>query len=124
MSAVVNDVGFGSLCRPYWRNWGQSPNSEILRTVPNFALVPHQGSGGEWLPGEGSSELDQTRIRHLRCLTHSSPYGFGNVAAASGPHGFGRDLSRTPSGRARRLKPAALLELTKPLWELGQSTDR
>ncbi len=83
MSLVVKDGVFGCLCRPYRRNWGQSPNSEILRTVPKFSLAPLQGSGGEWLPGEGSSKSD--RIRHLRCLPHSGLYGFGNVAAASGP---------------------------------------
>ncbi len=85
MSSVGKDGDFGSLCHPYWRNWGQSPNSEILRTVPKFSLAPHQGSGGEWLPDEGSSVSAGIRIRHLRCLPHSGPCGFGNVAAASGP---------------------------------------
>jgi len=124
MSSVVKDGDFGSLCRPYRRNWGQSPNSEILRTVPKFSRAPHQGSGGEWLAGEGSSESDRIRIRYLRCVPHSGLCGFGNVAVASRPRGFGEDLRRTPSSLARRLKPAALLELTKPLWELGQSTGR
>ncbi len=112
MSSVVKDVDLGSLCRPYRRNWGQSPNSEILRTVPKFSLALLQGSGGEWLPSEGDSVSD--RIRHLRCLPHSSPCGFGNVVAASRPRGYGKDLRRS----------AALLEITKPLWELGQSQGR
>ena len=79
MSAVVKDSDFGSLCRPYRRNWGQSPNSEILRTVPKFSLAPHQGSGGEWLAGEGSGVSDRIRIRHLKCLLHSGPCGRTSV---------------------------------------------
>ena len=77
MGLVVKDGELGSLCRPYRRNWGQSPNSEILRTVPKFSLAPLRGSGGEWLAGEGRSESD--RIRHLRCLPPSGPCGRTSV---------------------------------------------
>ena len=77
MGLVVKDGDLGSLCRPYRRNWGQSPNSEILRTVPKFSLAPLRGSGGERKLGEGSSVSD--RIRHLRCLPHSGPCGRTSV---------------------------------------------
>jgi len=53
MGLVVKEGDLGSLCRPYRKNWGQSPNSEILWTVPKFSLAPPRGSGGGWLPGEG-----------------------------------------------------------------------
>jgi len=76
MGSVVKDGDLGFLCRPYRRNWGQSPNSEILRTVPKFSLPPLRGSGGGWKLGEGSSVSDRIR---LRCLPHSGPCGRRSV---------------------------------------------
>ncbi len=54
MGVVVKEGDLGSLCRPYRRIWGQSPNSEILRTVPKFSLAPLRGSGGGWKHNNGS----------------------------------------------------------------------
>ncbi len=79
MGLVVKDGEFGSLCRPYRRNWGQSPNSEILRTVPKFSLAPLRGSGGGWKLGEESSVSDRIR---LRSLPHSGPYGRTSVCSS------------------------------------------
>ena len=89
MGLVVKDGDLGFLCRPYRRNWGQSPNSEIFRTVPKFSLSPHQGSGGGWKLGEGNSVSDRIRNRHLRCLPHSGPYGRTSVR----PDKMVKDLS-------------------------------
>ena len=83
MGLGVKDGDLGSLRRPY-----RAPGSALGKPrayALGYYLPPLRGSGGEWLPGEGRSVSDRIRIRHLRCLPHSGPYGFGNVAAASGP---------------------------------------
>jgi len=50
------------MCRPYRRNWGQSPNSEILRTVPKFSLPLLRGSGGLSPPQQRSNRIRLTQV--------------------------------------------------------------
>ncbi len=63
MSAVVKDGEFGSLCRPY-RAPGSGQGKPRAKAL-GYSLPPLRGSGGEWLPGEGSSESDRIRIRQM-----------------------------------------------------------
>ncbi len=77
MGVVVKDGDLGSLCRPY-RAPGSAPGKPRAKAL-GYSLASLRGSGGEWLPGEGSSVSDRIRIRHLRCLPHSGPCGRTSV---------------------------------------------
>ncbi len=69
MGLVVKDGDFGSLCRPY-RAPGSTQGKPRAKAL-GYSLAPLRGSGGVWLPGEGSSESDQMRIRHLRGASYT-----------------------------------------------------
>jgi len=97
MGVVVKDGDLGSLCRPYrpYSSTGAALRAavtirssfETVSKTLGYDLPPLRGSGGGWLRGKGSSVSD--RIRHLRFLPHSGPYGRTSVR----PYKRVKDLS-------------------------------
>jgi len=118
MGLVVKDGELGSLCRPYRAPWSATgkPRAKAL----GYSLAPLRGSGGEW------KQNDAPLVSQTCGRTSVRPYNPRKLRAYGPAWAMTGDSFRAPEGvlLARRLKPAALLELTKPLWELGQSPGR